>query len=927
MSLPDFRQIANQINADVPDFGDIASGINNDPLKIARDLNRSVTDEEPSPLDFLEFLQAGEFLTAGITNAIIKDADLLKSIQEKHTFSELVNEFFPEAPKSVRVVGGFMASVLFDPLTYVGIGVLTKAGKAAKIAGTLKPTASAQALARQRSLFKIAGTDIGITGPIAARAFEGGAQIAKTVKLIPGVSKVSNAFKNAFVVGHKLKKVPGGEIVISEKSKARRALARVGREIRNEENKLKELIPEKGIREQLRNIYEDKNIISDDMINKYIAQMSNDPEAAAIQLSEILIDNGQKALNAKELQALQITYNRLVAQGEKQLLARNIITPEALEKFKERGIRYFPHIKAKITGTKSLQEIQSILVREKSLLSRATGKDLKRRRELDGLIDNIHEQLGFMIFEPDLARAVGQKGMQMAVVTNAFDLVENIIKKGDGLYTKPLKTIEVTKRNVEGIITKVKGFAEPDVGYVTISGDKTGLTSGIQIREEVADDLTQWIERFSGKTEGQIETFLQKFYDPLQDVWKSYTLGLFPAYHFRNALANVHNNTIVGVWNPQRYVDAAALQRGSDVIVKGVKYTSKQIKNLMEDENILRTGSFLIGSDIEEGMIRALRQGNTMNLVSRKLVDNPVMNFAFGVGEKIENNAKIANFIDGLGKGLNPSEAGLRAKKALFDYSELTRFEKKVMKRFFPFYTWTRKNIPLQIEAIATRPLRAALIPKAKDAFEEASGGKPNTIFMSDFLKDSFAIRTRKNGAQQEFFLLRNWLPTADILELLSPIDLATQMTTPILKAPAQWISNYNFFFKRKIERVPGELGEFVGISMRRKIIDALKNIRLLNELDRQNPFNVFGKERPFRIDLPGGKRFLSFATGLKLYAADEEKSLMYFIVGLRREIQERKSALRKAQARKFNPEIQRLLQEIDELQRTGAAALATQER
>ena len=141
-------------------------------------------------------------------------------------------------------------------------------------------------------------------------------------------------------------------------------------------------IHEKGIRQKVRNMYEDKNIISDDMINKYIAQMSRDPEAAAIQLSEILIENGQKALNAKEVQALQITYKRLVTLGEEQLKIRNIITPEALEKFKERGLRYFPHIKAKITGTKSLHEIESIFVREKSLLSRATGKYLKRRKNL-----------------------------------------------------------------------------------------------------------------------------------------------------------------------------------------------------------------------------------------------------------------------------------------------------------------------------------------------------------------------------------------------------------------------------------------------------------------------------------------------------------------------------------------------------------------
>ena len=100
--------------------------------------------------------------------------------------------------------------------------------------------------------------------------------------------------------------------------------------------------------------------------------------------------------------------------------------------------------------------------------------------------------------------------------------------------------------------------------------------------------------------------------------------------------------------------------------------------------------------------------------------------------------------------------------------------------------------MPLQIEQLIQQPGKFAGIPKIKEAIEESQGGKPNSVFMSDFLKDNFAIRTRKVGAQEQFFLLKNWMPATDILELLAPVDLAGEMLTQILKARANWATTYN---------------------------------------------------------------------------------------------------------------------------------------
>jgi hypothetical protein len=70
----------------------------------------------------------------------------------------------------------------------------------------------------------------------------------------------------------------------------------------------------------------------------------------------------------------------------------------------------------------------------------------------------------------------------------------------------------------------------------------------------------------------------------------------------------------------------------------------------------------------------------------------------------IEDFVRGAQFQGLRRQGYTPEMAGQVADKFHFDYENLARFEKDVMRRAVPFYTFMRKNLPLQVETLATRP-------------------------------------------------------------------------------------------------------------------------------------------------------------------------------------------------------------------------------
>jgi len=90
-------------------------------------------------------------------------------------------------------------------------------------------------------------------------------------------------------------------------------------------------------------------------------------------------------------------------------------------------------------------------------------------------------------------------------------------------------------------------------------------------------------------------------------------------------------------------------------------------------------------------------------------------------------------------------------------------------------------------------------------------------------------------GRQVLLLPLGRLAPSAQLFQATDPVSFLSGMITPVVKAPAEWITNYSMFFKDRIERYPGETSEFLGRRLGKKQINLLRNLRLVNNIDKSS--------------------------------------------------------------------------------------------
>ena len=108
-----------------------------------------------------------------------------------------------------------------------------------------------------------------------------------------------------------------------------------------------------------------------------------------------------------------------------------------------------------------------------------------------------------------------------------------------------------------------------------------------------------------------------------------------------------------------------------------------------------------------------------------------------------ENFVRLAAFIQGARRyGVNDggTAASLFAKALQFDYSDLSDFERVFLKNIIPFYTWTRRNVPLQFHSLLTQPGKYTRLGSAADELENAfsvnEDEQPLANIVPSFMRD-----------------------------------------------------------------------------------------------------------------------------------------------------------------------------------------------
>ena len=456
-----------------------------------------------------------------------------------------------------------------------------------------------------------------------------------------------------------------------------------------------------------------------------------------------------------------------------------------------------------------------------------------------------------------------------------------------------------------------------------------------------------------------------RLYDGAQNWWKTWALGLSPAYHSRNVMSNVWNSYLAGVTDPRTYGQAAKLQgmaRGSALLdippmqFKGeiAGKPAREVYDAARDNGVIARGQYSADvPNVGEGRGGTGSPLNPINLST----SNYYLQKGFSAGRHLENNARFAVFIDRISKGDSYADAAKVVKKHLFDYGDLSITEQKVFKRLAPFYTWSRKNIPLQLETLVMRPDKMQKINIARQNVEQEKRPDPRNV--PEWIKKAGPVYLPpgdEGGEERRAWTMRNVHPFMDLAVIVdpkggSPLKELFNYLGPVLKTPMEFVANYDAFKERPIKKFRGQTSSLLGVQMPVKVAHLLKNFVLLGQIDRANPGNIFGGKdeegkttrafgmedplsidvpdwvpfaggetfgigaaRENRMDLPGLERLMQYAFGARTYAfkpdSEELKQLKAWKWGLKTA----KSTLSLANKRDMPDEVAQLMKEINRL-------------
>ena len=338
----------------------------------------------------------------------------------------------------------------------------------------------------------------------------------------------------------------------------------------------------------------------------------------------------------------------------------------------------------------------------------------------------------------------------------------------------------------------------------------------IFIPNHIADDIGKMERRFFNDDELNL---LLRGYDKALNFFKGSVTVMFPAFHGRNAISNVQQNFLdisVQSINPARHKEAVAIMtggKGSLINEFGTKISYEEIRKLARAKQVLTNRVTRI--DIDKTLTKSVLKKNTPFEVGRKL------------GSAIEGEARMVNFITNLRRGFSPDDAAKKVKEFVMDYDNLTLFEKNFMKRAIPFYTWTRKNIAIQMKALVEQPGKQINTLKVLSQIDEMFGvpkTKQEKEFAPDYIQAGMNMLLGRKG-DDSTFLLGFDLPIEDAFEFFdTPGKKVLTSLSPFLKAPIEAVTGYNFFREEKIKEddsgrfakeLPNQIKKFLDYSSR----------------------------------------------------------------------------------------------------------------
>lgn len=272
--------------------------------------------------------------------------------------------------------------------------------------------------------------------------------------------------------------------------------------------------------------------------------------------------------------------------------------------------------------------------------------------------------------------------------------------------------------------------------------------------QKLTDDQIQWLEEtFKGTIDlrqysdsildrtniasrtqkAYLTNSMLKLYDRFLNMWKLGNTMFSPAFHVQNALSNAFQSYLgigADAFNLKKIWKAADVLRLKDkkqtVTLGGKTYSYAQLEHMAKKLGVVNES--FAAYDFGKGGKAYWENGARKSTSWQKLRDvdwkkrniiKTALEYSTVFGTDLEGAQRMNLFMSALDQGYELQDAAAMVDKFLFDYSDLTDFEQNVMKRIVPFYTFMRKNLPMELAQMFSNPNKFTVVDKALTNFEK----------------------------------------------------------------------------------------------------------------------------------------------------------------------------------------------------------------
>ena len=557
-------------------------------------------------------------------------------------------------------------------------------------------------------------------------------------------------------------------------------------------------------------------------VNKQLTKVKNDLVKADKNL-RLSVQRARNSIDNKFVKDVNKAANSAEKLAQKSIKQASDLATKSLKK-QNAITAYSSHIddfkKAYQTSSKKLEQtLKKYQIRYEGLKPGSDSKVLEQIGQIDKTLDvlkntDVDRLFSNNYFEgfDDFIKYTSNNAKSAQTLSNALlntslydeDMIR-IVGKDEIIGKLKPHTIRLNAEDANKIASKLDNFKG-------ILGDKSEAIA--TFKKAVNDgngiimdkDIFDLIKSSNSYQEG--EKAWEKIFNLFNNNFKRFKV-ISPGFHVRNITGNTSNLYLSGV----PLVEIPSLNKKATKLIsskyiddliskynKGI-LSKSELKDWKTINGFINAGFLNVGDRIRDLDDLVAKAKNNKGLINKLFSANAKANeytdrlYRMSAYIYAESNPK---YVAKLG-AKTPADA---VRTVLFDPDNLSPFEKNVVKKIVPFYTFAKQNLVFQSKNIFNNTSRYNRLFKTfNKTYENVGEGRYN-----QYQKENFEIPLPFTDEKGNIVTLKSNLPVSDLGEYISnPLQRLVSSTSPLIKAPFEQVTGIDTFTGRELDRTPLE--------------------------------------------------------------------------------------------------------------------------